>query len=189
MTDGRDCSCSRRLRCARSSAASSPSNDVDFTIPRGSIVSLIGPNGAGKTTFFNMITGVYKPTSGAVVFDGEDITRQAAAHDHRARHRAHVPEHPALPGDDGARERARRHALPAQGRHPRRASSDARRAGARSARPGSGRASCSRTAASPGVEDELRAQPLRTATSGGSRSRARSRRSRSCCCSTSRPRA
>ena len=33
-------------------------NNVDFDIPRGSIVSLIGPNGAGKTTFFNMITGV-----------------------------------------------------------------------------------------------------------------------------------
>jgi branched-chain amino acid transport system ATP-binding protein len=48
-------------------------NDVDFTIERGSIVSLIGPNGAGKTTFFNMITGVYKPTAGAVVFEGEDI--------------------------------------------------------------------------------------------------------------------
>ena len=48
-------------------------DDVDFTIPRGSIVSLIGPNGAGKTTFFNMITGVYKPTDGRVVFDGEDI--------------------------------------------------------------------------------------------------------------------
>ncbi len=48
--------------------------DVDFTIPRGAIVSLIGPNGAGKTTFFNMITGVYKPTLGVVVFDGEAIT-------------------------------------------------------------------------------------------------------------------
>ncbi len=48
-------------------------NDVDLTIPRGGIVSLIGPNGAGKTTFFNMITGVYKPTSGIVVFDGRDI--------------------------------------------------------------------------------------------------------------------
>ena len=47
--------------------------DVDFSIPRGSIISLIGPNGAGKTTFFNMITGVYKPTSGTIVFDGEDI--------------------------------------------------------------------------------------------------------------------
>jgi branched-chain amino acid transport system ATP-binding protein len=48
-------------------------NDVDLTISRGAIVSLIGPNGAGKTTFFNMITGVYKPTSGRVVFDGRDI--------------------------------------------------------------------------------------------------------------------
>jgi branched-chain amino acid transport system ATP-binding protein len=48
--------------------------DVDFVIPQGSIVSLIGPNGAGKTTFFNMITGVYKPTSGRVTFAGEDIT-------------------------------------------------------------------------------------------------------------------
>ncbi len=50
------------------------SNDVDFTIPRGSIVSLIGPNGAGKTTFFNMLTGVYQPTSGRIAFDGTDIT-------------------------------------------------------------------------------------------------------------------
>jgi branched-chain amino acid transport system ATP-binding protein len=49
-------------------------NDVDFVVPRGAIVSLIGPNGAGKTTFFNMVTGVYKPTRGRVVLDGEDIT-------------------------------------------------------------------------------------------------------------------
>jgi branched-chain amino acid transport system ATP-binding protein len=49
-------------------------SSVDFTIPERSIVSLIGPNGAGKTTFFNMITGVYKPTEGTVVFDGDDIT-------------------------------------------------------------------------------------------------------------------
>src|SRR5215212_5506182 len=49
-------------------------NDVDFTIPRAAIVSLIGPNGAGKTTFFNMLTGVYRPTAGRIVFDGEDVT-------------------------------------------------------------------------------------------------------------------
>jgi branched-chain amino acid transport system ATP-binding protein len=49
-------------------------NDVDFVIPRGAIVALIGPNGAGKTTFFNMLTGVYQPTAGSIVFDGEDIT-------------------------------------------------------------------------------------------------------------------
>jgi branched-chain amino acid transport system ATP-binding protein len=49
-------------------------NDVDFTIPEGSIISLIGPNGAGKTTFFNMLTGVYKPTAGRIDFSGEDVT-------------------------------------------------------------------------------------------------------------------
>jgi branched-chain amino acid transport system ATP-binding protein len=49
-------------------------NDVDFTIPEESIVSLIGPNGAGKTTFFNMLTGVYKPTAGRIVFNGENVT-------------------------------------------------------------------------------------------------------------------
>ena len=49
-------------------------DDVDFTVPEESIVSLIGPNGAGKTTFFNMLTGVYKPTAGQVFFAGEDMT-------------------------------------------------------------------------------------------------------------------
>jgi branched-chain amino acid transport system ATP-binding protein len=48
-------------------------DNVDFVIPRGSIVALIGPNGAGKTTFFNMLTGVYKPTSGSIVFDGVEV--------------------------------------------------------------------------------------------------------------------
>jgi branched-chain amino acid transport system ATP-binding protein len=51
-------------------------DDVDFTVPEGSIVSLIGPNGAGKTTFFNMLTGVYKPTVGRVFFGGEDLTNK-----------------------------------------------------------------------------------------------------------------
>jgi len=49
-------------------------DDVDFTVDTGSIVSLIGPNGAGKTTFFNMLTGVYKPSVGRVFFDGQDMT-------------------------------------------------------------------------------------------------------------------
>jgi branched-chain amino acid transport system ATP-binding protein len=49
-------------------------NDVNFSVPERGIVSLIGPNGAGKTTFFNCMTGLYKPTTGRVVFDGKDIT-------------------------------------------------------------------------------------------------------------------
>jgi len=51
-------------------------NDLDFTIPRRAIVSLIGPNGAGKTTFFNTLTGLYKATSGRIVFDGADVTNK-----------------------------------------------------------------------------------------------------------------
>ena len=48
--------------------------DLNMTVESGEIVGLIGPNGAGKTTSFNLITGVYKPTSGQVFFDGRDIT-------------------------------------------------------------------------------------------------------------------
>jgi branched-chain amino acid transport system ATP-binding protein len=51
-------------------------NDVDFAVPTGSIVGLIGPNGAGKTTFFNMLTGLYGPTSGRIYFDGVDVTEK-----------------------------------------------------------------------------------------------------------------
>ncbi len=49
-------------------------NDVSFAIPDGAVVSLIGPNGAGKTTFFNILTGLYRPTSGRVVLAGRDVT-------------------------------------------------------------------------------------------------------------------
>jgi branched-chain amino acid transport system ATP-binding protein len=50
-------------------------DSVTFDIPEGSIVSIIGPNGAGKTTFFNILTGLYKPTTGKLRFDGKDVTR------------------------------------------------------------------------------------------------------------------
>jgi branched-chain amino acid transport system ATP-binding protein len=49
-------------------------DDVSFSIAPRSIGSIIGPNGAGKTTFFNMLTGLYKPSLGAISFDGSPIT-------------------------------------------------------------------------------------------------------------------
>jgi branched-chain amino acid transport system ATP-binding protein len=51
--------------------------DIDFEIPRHSIVAIIGPNGAGKTTFFNQLSGVYHPTSGTIEFEGIDISALA----------------------------------------------------------------------------------------------------------------
>ena len=111
-------------------------NAFTFTVGRGDITALIGPNGAGKTTVFNCVTGFYKPTEGRLAFarDGiatsedveaatkasgaprEDRERRplpARAHA-RPRDRAHraggahLPEHPPLPGDDGARKSAGR---------------------------------------------------------------------------------
>jgi branched-chain amino acid transport system ATP-binding protein len=49
-------------------------NDVTTVIEKGKINAIIGPNGAGKTTFFNLISGVHKPTSGRIVLDGTDVT-------------------------------------------------------------------------------------------------------------------
>jgi branched-chain amino acid transport system ATP-binding protein len=51
-------------------------SDVSFDVPARSIVSIIGPNGAGKTTFFNMLTGLYRPSTGRIFFDGRDVTRE-----------------------------------------------------------------------------------------------------------------
>ncbi|MCP1145141.1 ABC transporter ATP-binding protein [Lysinibacillus endophyticus] len=47
--------------------------DITMTVEEGKITAVIGPNGAGKTTFFNMITGVYQPTSGDIKLDGKSI--------------------------------------------------------------------------------------------------------------------
>jgi branched-chain amino acid transport system ATP-binding protein len=49
-------------------------NGVSMTVEHGELRAIIGPNGAGKTTFFNLITGFFTPTSGRIVFDGQDIT-------------------------------------------------------------------------------------------------------------------
>ena len=48
--------------------------DVSMRVPKGELRAVIGPNGAGKTTFFNLISGLFPPTAGAIAFDGRDIT-------------------------------------------------------------------------------------------------------------------
>jgi branched-chain amino acid transport system ATP-binding protein len=48
-------------------------SDIDFHVDKGEIVALIGPNGAGKTTFFNLLTGIYKPTVGTLSFNGKSL--------------------------------------------------------------------------------------------------------------------
>ncbi len=51
---------------------------VDLEIGEGEIVGLIGPNGAGKTTFFNVVTGIFPPTDGTIIFDGEPLLQTSA---------------------------------------------------------------------------------------------------------------
>ncbi len=48
---------------------------VDLQVERGHIIAIIGPNGAGKTTLFNLVTGVYRVTSGQILFEGKPIDR------------------------------------------------------------------------------------------------------------------
>ena len=46
-------------------------NDFNLTLEQGELVAIIGPNGAGKTTSFNMLTGIYKPTDGDILIEGQ----------------------------------------------------------------------------------------------------------------------
>ena len=55
-------------------------NQVSCQVSRGEIVGIIGPNGAGKTTLFNMFTGIYQPTEGAIYFKGTSLREIGRAH-------------------------------------------------------------------------------------------------------------
>ena len=130
-------------------------DEVSFHINEGEILGLIGPNGAGKTTCFNVMTGVYQPTSGEVRFHGEPLGRPQAVRDHQARHRPDVPEHPAVRQHDGARERhgGRRRPPPHRGAVGAVPAAPAPRRGGRG--PRRGPRSCSSSWASTKRADEL----------------------------------
>ncbi|BCJ85457.1 ABC transporter ATP-binding protein [Effusibacillus dendaii] len=51
-------------------------NSVDLEVKQGNITAIIGPNGAGKTTFFNLISGTFRPTSGRLILEGQDVTNK-----------------------------------------------------------------------------------------------------------------
>lgn len=52
-------------------------NKLDVQVEEGDVIGLVGPNGSGKTTFFNVLTGIYTPSEGSIVFDGKDITAKS----------------------------------------------------------------------------------------------------------------
>ena len=149
--------------------------------------SLIGPNGAGKTTFFNMLTGVYKPTAGTVALLSAR-TSPASRRTRSPRAGSGAPSRTSASSEhDGARERARRHALAAQGEPVHLDRADAGRQARRRPRHASGRASCCASRGLRRHEDERRGEPaVRRPAAARGRPGARDS-SRSCCCSTSRP--
>ncbi len=81
---------------------------LNFSVEQGRLVSIIGPNGAGKTTLFNLLTGIYRPTAGKVVFDGNDITGCKPYESAAPRHGADVPEDHCFPKRDRAGQRDHR---------------------------------------------------------------------------------
>src|SRR6266550_8505966 len=68
----RDCPL-RVIKCTIQFGGLIAVNDLDMSVRQGEIYGLIGPNGAGKTTIFNLLTGVYEPTSGEIYFEGKRI--------------------------------------------------------------------------------------------------------------------
>ena len=146
-------------------------SDVGFTINHGEIYGLIGPNGAGKTSLFNVLTGIYVAGRRRVHVRRRAAHRAEAERGRRARHRAHVPEHPAVREPVRARERDDR---PPRAHARRRVSARSSR-NARHARRGERRSrsaptSCSNTSASRSAQQRW-PSIWPTATSAGSRSR------------------
>ena len=160
-------------------------SDVSFTVQPGTVHAVIGPNGAGKSTMFNVLSGVYRASSGEVRLGEHGAHGDAAAPDRPARGGAGVPEHRPLQHPDGRREPHARPPLPdpvrgssppgcgCRGR-PGRAGDTVNASGRSASSSGSARSSTSRSACCP------------TGTRSGSKLPAPCAPSPGCCCSTSR---
>ena len=85
---------------------------LNMTIKKGQLYGLIGPNGAGKTTVFNMLTGVYKPTTGKNSAGREEYHGKAGNIHQQGRDRENVPEHTPVQGYERAGQRKGRTAQP-----------------------------------------------------------------------------
>ena len=70
---------------------------VSMTVEKGELRAVIGPNGAGKTTFFNLISGFLTPSSGRILFDGEDVTGMLPARRAWGRVASTLPRTEAVP--------------------------------------------------------------------------------------------
>ena len=164
-------------------------SDLDLQVAEGEIVSVIGPNGAGKTTLFNLITGIYQPDDGDIVFDGRSIlglephqiTRLGIARTFQTLRlflNMSVRENVMAAAYGRTKAGVVRSMLRTPG-HAAGGGGDPR-AWPRS----SSRSSASGSRATAGISPPTAS---RTPIAGGSRSRARWRPGRRSCCSTSRP--
>ena len=85
---------------------------VDFAVREKERHAVIGPNGAGKTTLFNIISGKFKASSGAILFKGQDISGKPTHVLQPPRAVALIPDHQCLPGTDRLRQHPLRRAVP-----------------------------------------------------------------------------
>ena len=162
--------------------------DISFDVREHEVRAIIGPNGAGKSSMLNVINGVYRPQQGTITFRGKERRGHGHARRRGARHRAHVPEHRAVPRHGVLDNIMTGRNLKMKATLPRAGDLVGPRAARGARAPAQGRGS-DRLPRDPAHPQDAGRAACRTACRSASSSRARSPPSRRCCCSTSRWRA